>query len=778
MSDDNGQLEDWRLMREYAAGASQAAFAEVARRYVDFVYSTALRRVGGDAHLADDVTQAVFLILARKAHTIGRGVILSGWLHRTTGFAAANAIKRESRRRRHERAACELMPERREEVLMADRANDANDAADWDAVAPLLDGALDRLGAGERDAVLLRFIQGKSHRDVGAAMGISEDAARKRIERALGRLRRFFVARGVAVPAAAAIGALLATHAVRAAPAGVASAAAAVAPGTTVAALAKGVASTMIWAKAKVMIGAVAAVLLVGTTTAVAVRYGMGIGRPMAQANPIVPAKPAIAQGASPPGANVAAAARAIEGTVYGLDGEPLAGASVYLATPKAAFSVYAAKQNITPVVTGADGRFSFARPGEDWQVVVWMAEGFAQVRPEELEKSPMVFVRPWGRIEGRLMERVKPLAFQPVMVGLSHWYDDDLANCVNNQIEVKTDKDGRFVLDRVPPGRQNVAHRDASPGWGRWSKWELIDVEPGKVTTVEMGAVGRPVVGRLVVPAVAKEKVTFKVDQRHSWTIEAQRSDVPSIALPADYGSMTPRQRHRFRENWERTPEGQLSLRYVHAESTVVKADGTFEFGVLRPGKYGIYARALELDRPNALFEDVAWASASFTVPELPAGERYSDEAVALGEIALTITPRLVVGEAAPGFEVRAVDGKTSKLADYAGKLLVLHLHWQHMPVENVRALKKVYETFGKDPMFAMLSVHVDASARQVEELVGKEGLTWGQAMAARAALPEGYTRGAVTIYLIAPDGVLAGKVLDAGKLETAVAQALLERR
>src|SRR5688572_5730774 len=188
---------DWELMRAYAQHASQAAFSEVVRRYVDFVYSMSLRRTGGDAHLAEDVTQAVFLILATKARTISPGVILSGWLHNTTRYASANALKRESRRRRHERAAREQSGE---PPMNNPPAVRHDDAADWEAVAPLLETALDRLGSSERDAVLLRFIQGKSHRDVGEAMGISEDAARKRIERALARLRSFFVSRGVTVP--------------------------------------------------------------------------------------------------------------------------------------------------------------------------------------------------------------------------------------------------------------------------------------------------------------------------------------------------------------------------------------------------------------------------------------------------------------------------------------------------------------------------------------------------------------------------------------------------
>jgi hypothetical protein len=665
---------------------------------------------------------------------------------------------------------------------MATQADQATDA-DWEVVAPLLESALDRLGTADRDAVLLRFIQGKSHRDVGTAMGISEDAARKRIERALARLRSFFVARGVTVPAVA-IGSLLATHAVRAAPAAVAAAAALASPAGGAVTLAGGVIAAMAWTKAKLIAAAVAAMLLVGTTTLVTVRYAIHSRRaanPQAQAAPpALPAKPVIAQGAPQNPAANPVPAQTIEGTVYGLDGEPLPGASVYLATPKTPYTVYAGAQKITPQVTGADGKFSFARPGDDWQIVVAMPDGFAQVRPEELAKSPMIFIRPWGRIDGRLLERNAPLPNQPVMVGLSNWHDDDLSNCVTNQIEVKTDKDGRFVLDRVPPGRMNVAHRDPAPGWGKWSKWDLIDVQPGKVSQVEMGAIGRPVVGRLVVPPGSEAKVVFKADQRHSWTIEANRSDVPRMSLPWDYGSMPPHQRHRIREAWERTPEGQQSLKFMHAESTTINPDGSFRFEVLRPGKYGMYVRSLELDPANSMFEDVASASAFFTVPELPPGQRNSDQPIDVGAIQLTMSPRIIVGDPAPPLEVKTADGKAIKLEDFRGKLLVLHLHWQEMPDQSLAGLKKTYDTFSKDPLFGMLSIHIDARPDQVDALTREQDLKWPQALAARNSptLPEGYRSGPALIHLIDPDGRVIAKVLDADKLETAVAKALLERR
>src|SRR5262245_61883092 len=176
--------EDRELLSQYAETGSEDAFTELLRRYVNLVYSAALRRVGNPEQ-AEEITQAVFIILARKARSLSGKVILSGWLYRTTSLTAANLIRVEARRTRREKEA------------MMQTSSEKNEADPWAQIAPMLDNAMDHLNDADREAIVMRFFEGKTMQSVGDTYGISENAAKKRIYRGLETLRKFFSKRGV-----------------------------------------------------------------------------------------------------------------------------------------------------------------------------------------------------------------------------------------------------------------------------------------------------------------------------------------------------------------------------------------------------------------------------------------------------------------------------------------------------------------------------------------------------------------------------------------------------
>jgi RNA polymerase sigma factor (sigma-70 family) len=212
-----------RLLADYVTNASEPAFRELVTRYLDLVYSTAVRLVSGDTHRAQDVAQTVFIDLARKAPTLPTDVMLGGWLHRHTCFVASKIMRGERRRQFRESQAVEM------------NALQDPSEANLTEIAPILDEAINQLGDEDRTAILLRFFEQRDLRAVGEALGSSENAAQKRVTRALEELRTLLKHRGVA-SSAAALGTVLASEAVTAAPAGLAGAiSSAVLAGTTAA---------------------------------------------------------------------------------------------------------------------------------------------------------------------------------------------------------------------------------------------------------------------------------------------------------------------------------------------------------------------------------------------------------------------------------------------------------------------------------------------------------------------------------------------------------------
>src|ERR1035438_9022908 len=253
--------DDMTLVREFAANQSELAFTALAERHIGLVHSSALRQVG-DSHLAEEITQAVFIILARKAASLGPKTVLSAWLYRTTRYAAADALR--ARRRRQARE---------QEAHMQSTLNEPDSDA-WAQLAPLLDDALAELGETDRTVLVLRFFENKTVREIAEALRIEEEAAQKRVARALERLRALFVKRGVTLTAAVIAGAV-AANSVQAAPVGLvvtisATAAKGAAVTATVTALVKGTMQMMTWMKLKLIVGVGLGVLLAGSVATMA----------------------------------------------------------------------------------------------------------------------------------------------------------------------------------------------------------------------------------------------------------------------------------------------------------------------------------------------------------------------------------------------------------------------------------------------------------------------------------------------------------------------------
>jgi len=246
-------MTDGELLQHYVRDHSEPAFVELATRHINLVYSAALRQVNGDAHLAEDVTQSVFTDLARKAAKLVSHTSLTGWLYTSTRFVAANIRRTEQRRNVREQEA----------HAMNAILSQPEPQPDWMQLSPLLDEAMHKLDNSDREAVLLRHFENCSFAQVGVKIGLTENAARMRVERALEKLHDILTKEGAALTVVVLAG-LLSTNAVGAAPAHLTGkvVGAALAGTATGGALAGFLSSARAGLKAKMALAGVAAVLL------------------------------------------------------------------------------------------------------------------------------------------------------------------------------------------------------------------------------------------------------------------------------------------------------------------------------------------------------------------------------------------------------------------------------------------------------------------------------------------------------------------------------------
>ena len=258
---------DIALLTQYAGG-DESAFTLLVERYINLVYSTALRQVCNPSH-AEEITQAVFIVLTKKAKSISPKTILSGWLYQTARLAASNYLRSEIRRQHRE-----------QEAYMQSTLT-GSDTASWEHIAPLLDEAMGRLGEADRNAIVLRFFENKTPQEVATTLKLNEVTARKRVSRALEKLRKFFTKRGVVIPVAA-LTAAISANSVHAAPVGLAAtvsatAAKGAAVATAVSTLVKGTLKIMTYAKLKLALYIGAAIVVAGGATTV-VLSSNGVG--------------------------------------------------------------------------------------------------------------------------------------------------------------------------------------------------------------------------------------------------------------------------------------------------------------------------------------------------------------------------------------------------------------------------------------------------------------------------------------------------------------------
>lgn len=720
-------MNDLELMRSYVRNGSEAAFAELAGRYAGLVYSAAMRHLH-NAQDAEDITQAVFLLLARKARGLGSGVVLPAWLLRATHYASKTLLRGRVRRQRHEAKAATM-----NKTTPGGSGGFKDTGPDWDRVAPLLDEAIASLGTSSRDALVLRFFQDNSYREVAKRLSIAEPAARQRVGRGVEQLRSYFARRGVVLSASALEG-LVVAHGVAPAPATLVSMAAATPTKGAIAvakhaALAHGAAMGMIPASAKAA-AAAAMVLLIGAISVLILQgHRANQSATLAADAPHVLPLPPVQAGP-------------IHSRVLDPSGKPAAGAEVLLARPSAAVSVYApAGPGVMAVRAAADGSFEFPSQPDATAIVARNGQGVAQVRVADLQKSDAIRLVPWGRIEGTVKVGESPQVGQTVDLSrtggsLGEWY----AWRVMHEARTRTDGRGRFVFDRViplPPGSASQLELKWQAPNAAGQRLVQLSLAPGETVWVELGGTGRPVIGRVAAPAGLPPFTGQLVAQ-------APTSQPAGVAV------------------WRPT-----------LIPVAVSADGSFRADDVPAGTYNLVLVSVEQVHGMPAAEASAQAYTQLTVGPMPGEPR--DQPLDVGTLQASVNQLLASGQQAPDFVATTADGKSLRLSDLRGRFVLLYL--RQPGLDDGRwvgrsDLQVIRDRFGGRSDFALLDVPLDPSMTPTRGPTS--ALSWimgHQSSDQKAsifpttvpstALPPVYLSSMTRLFLIGPDGKCVARSL-----------------
>jgi hypothetical protein len=401
--------------------------------------------------------------------------------------------------------------------------------------------------------------------------------------------------------------------------------------------------------------------------------------------------------------------------TVQTADGKPVAGATAAMALPgqQQVFiqNGREVENNMTSTATsGADGRIGFPPQTGNFKIAVFADAGYAETDQDALANSPGVTLSPWGRIEGRMMVGSKPATGADVDVFRSQNmpYDPQQPR-IFNQLNAKTDDDGKFVVDRVPPGEWTIGRRVTVAtryGWAR--AMQSVEVDPGKTVSVQVGGTGRPVVGNV---SLAPE-LSGRSDWEYAFCHIASQQQVSLAAPPMPFliRMSSAQTQQKWMRDWMKTDAGkayfanqQKAFANMRNFPFSVSPDGSFRVDDVPAGDYQLSVSLRQTSGPNGFGPEIAVGYADFTVPEMPGGR--SDDPLQLDPVSVVALAKYKVGDSVFNLAMRTPEGKNLKLSDFRGKYVLVDFF--HPFDINIASFTDVYADYGRDSRLALLTIN-----------------------------------------------------------------------